>query len=302
MGTDLVMDSVIVVAFDGLDYELIQKFDLEHIPQKEFGTFDNKTGVNEIKTCELFASFITGELSEKHGVRGMRTYPDSINSKIYNNLIDNTVVDALRNNVRGIQTLVNIIKYEILSIHKEEEMWERKHLECETIFDEIKGSRAINIPSYKPGNYWKTGAWSACMRNGFDSQTLLEMWDNLEHTKRKRDLYQDLDNIGQRPFLMAHFHRSDKHQHAYGDKSLGNYNERKLKKLYLEMDELAGEIKERASRAGYDKVVFMSDHGLPKGFEHNKNCFYSSNFELFENQEPHLTDFYEHIIEIVSSR
>lgn len=63
--------SVLVVAFDGLDKDFIEKFELENIQQKEYSELDNKSGISSIKTSELFASFITGDTWEEHGVQGL---------------------------------------------------------------------------------------------------------------------------------------------------------------------------------------------------------------------------------------
>jgi hypothetical protein len=42
---------------------------LESIQRKDFGTIDNETGINEIITQELFASFVTGKSPEEHGLK-----------------------------------------------------------------------------------------------------------------------------------------------------------------------------------------------------------------------------------------
>lgn len=72
---------------------------------------------------------------------------------------------------------------------------------------------------------------------------------------------------------MAHFHYPDIHQHFYGDESIGRFNESKLRKVYAEMDGLAGDIREAEEKAGYKRIVFMSDHGLPTEVGHNENAF-----------------------------
>ena len=99
------------------------------------------------------------------------------------------------------------------------------------------------------------------------------------------------DILDPRPLLMAHFQFPDLVQHVYGDRDLGNYDENKLREMYEEMDDLAGEIRDVAEEKGYDVIIFMSDHGLPEGEVHNTNAFYSSNIELFDNSEPKITDF-----------
>ena len=59
------------------------------------------------------------------------------------------------------------------------------------------------------------------------------------------------------------------------------------------MDELAKKIKQKALQKGYERIIFMSDHGLPAEEGHNENAFYSSNKELFGEEKPHITDFYD---------
>jgi predicted AlkP superfamily phosphohydrolase/phosphomutase len=65
---------VVVIAFDGLDKDLIEEFGLENLTQQEFGSIDNVSGMSSIKTSELFASFITGKNFENHGVKGIRKW------------------------------------------------------------------------------------------------------------------------------------------------------------------------------------------------------------------------------------
>jgi hypothetical protein len=67
---------MIVVGFDGLDKELIEDFDLENVKFAETGKINNADGVKKRSTSELFASFITGETHEVHGVTGLETNTD----------------------------------------------------------------------------------------------------------------------------------------------------------------------------------------------------------------------------------
>lgn len=99
---------------------------------------------------------------------------------------------------------------------------------------------------------------------------------------------------------MVHIFRPDLHQHCYGDPNLSTYDENKLKNLYNETDELAERILEYFEE-DYDKIIFMSDHGLPTETEHNENAFYSCNEELFHNKTPHITDFHDKILQLIKS-
>lgn len=62
----------LVVAFDGLDHHLINRYGCDALREmEEFGTFDNHTGIHSVATSELFASFITGKTHVDHGVTGL---------------------------------------------------------------------------------------------------------------------------------------------------------------------------------------------------------------------------------------
>jgi len=95
---------------------------------------------------------------------------------------------------------------------------------------------------------------------------------------------------------MVHFHRSDTYHHVYGDKEVGHYDEEVLEQLYRELDAFAGSILDKYEDK-FDRVIFMSDHGLPTQNEHNTNAFYSCNKELFGDKTPHITDFFGEIVD-----
>lgn len=168
------------------------------------------------------------------------------------------------------------------------------------MFDKLDDSRAMFIPSYNPSPYWMIGAGLRLFNYGYSANEVADMWDSREFSFREKELFDELDSdiVLPRSLLMCHFHRPDIHQHLYGDKYIGNYDEEKLKRLYLEIDQLAGEIKDKALAKGYERIIFMSDHGLPSQHEHNENAFYSCNEELFGEEKPHITDFYNKIMEL----
>jgi hypothetical protein len=277
----------LVVALDGLDKELIDKFSLDNVKQKEYGSIDNNfEGITTIKTSELFATFITGETHEEHGIEGITLY----NKPKTGNFLDK-ILGWPEENLRGGYRLRSLLD-SLLDIEKRRPREE--DLECETIFNEVDNSRAIFIPSYNPDPMSIVDMGMMPLKYGYGEEDTAKFWRETGFEWRKRELFSELDNglIPARDFLMIHFFIVDHFQHLYGDKTLGNYDEDKLRKLYREMDELAGEIKEKALEKGYDRVIFMSDHGIPEGDSHNENAFYSCNEELFWDRTPKLTDFY----------
>lgn len=289
MGND-----ILVVAFDGLDKELIKEFDLGLVERKDFGSIDNSTNISSIKTSELFASFITGSSYEEHGVEGIVNFNYNLRGRI----IDFVVPNFLRSNVRGFFTLKEILK---LIFNVEKVGYSKESIEAETLFDRIENSRAMFVPTYESSKIWKVGDPFNLLQKGFTVKETVNFWDTREYRFRKQSLFDELESdiIGSRDFLMCHFHRPDFYQHMFGDKDIGRWNKSELKKLYNETDVLADEIQKMALEAGYDYVIFMSDHGLPTEDEHNENAFYCCNKDLFGSETPRITDFYDKILELV---
>ena len=279
------MGKTLVIALDGLDYSLIKKFELDNVVQEEFGKIDNHTEMKTIKTSELFASFITGTNWENHGVEGLTGYKRPSRAR----KMDFFLPEFLKG-FKGYYTLRNILDDIFKPGRKryDSSMWD-----YETIFDQVENSRAIFVPSYNPSPYWVMEAdLGHAMKFGYTGEEVLDIYDEIEYPHRKKKLFDELENdiLPTRNFLMVHFHRPDTYQHVYGD---FNLDEQKLKKMYHEMDELAKKIKQKALQKGYERIIFMSDHGLPAEEGHNENAFYSSNKELFGEEKPHITDFYD---------
>jgi hypothetical protein len=281
--TAISSESVLVVAFDGLDYELIKEFGLQNITQSEFGRIDNQTNTHEVKTSELFASFITGEDFTKHEVKGLKKPEPLASSFIPNYLVEN---------VRGFHSLKNVLGD---FFKTESRYYDKTDLESETLFDRIDNSRALYVPSYNPSPYWmRNGTGKKLEKISVEEKPDGYYWDVHEHLRRRKEVFTDVNKWFD--FCMIHFFRPDMHQHLYGDPNLSTFDKEKLRKLYMETDELAGEILQFFGD-DYDKIIFMSDHGLPTEKEHNENAFYSCNKELFPNSKPHITSFYNKILD-----
>lgn len=288
-------EDIIVVAFDGLDKELIDEFQLENIIQEEFGSIDNQTGMKHTYTSELFASFITGTNWKEHGVTKLRKWTNPSVGE-FEKKISKLPLSEKTSGLR------NAVIESINSLDAKKRKYRKEDLETETIFEKIENSRPIYVPSYNPSPFWIVGADNDPLSFGYSPEETIEHYYTREFRHRKEKLFSELENeiIGPRPFLMCHFHYPDTYQHMCGDKSIGAYNEEKLRKMYNEIDELAGQIKEKALNTGYDRIIFMSDHGLPDENSHNKNAFYSANKELFLDKTPKIMDFHDKILELTN--
>ena len=278
-------NSVLVVAFDGLDKELIEDFELENIPQKDFGLIDNDTGTHRRKTSELFTCFVTGETHREHGVRKLKKLDDPF----------------LKKSESLIQKMPGSIKFKGLReaiyssvLHTEKRAYNRTDYDINTMFDHIENSKALNIPGYNPSPYWsKLGTGGQFGEHDVEKNSRWKYWDEHEYSRRRHELFRPVNQWFD--LCMMHFHRVDVHQHFYGNDI--HFDRKRLKKLYRETDELAKDIIEYFEDS-YDTIIFMSDHGLPEGDQHNKNAFYSCNHELFGDKKPHITDFKAKILSL----
>lgn len=275
-------ENVLVVAFDGMDKELIDKFGLEHVKQKEFGQIDNHTGIKNIKTGELFASFITGETWETHGVTMVKRWNSPVMNRV-ENLVPKQ--DPFYSWAAKVKDLLKGVS------HLDREPYTKEDLSIPTLFDKIPDSKAVNVPSYSvnPG----IEAFSYVLdRYGVE---FAEREAEKEFAIRQQELLDELQT-NKRDFLMAHFHYIDFMNHLYGDPV---QDEEKLAKKYEKADAVARTILDAAGDT-YDTIIFMSDHGLPTVNEHNKQAFYSVNAAL-DLDTPHITDFHDIVLDHVDT-
>jgi hypothetical protein len=274
------MGKVLIISFDGLDYELIKEYNCKNIMQKEFGRIDNHTNIKNIITPELFASFLTGETSDTHGLQKMKVW-------------NNRYIERLESLIEKLGPLNRFKRlrwgiYRFLGIERIPQK-----VTMQTLFDKIRNSKAINVPSYTTsplfGEYFKPLQLYGSIS---DVIKLTEM----EFVWVKSELWTEIDKGYD--LLMAHFQKPDVYQHLFGTEARsGEYNEKKIRELYEEMDELARKIKIKA-REKFDIILFMSDHGVPDKnsiYKHNENAFYSLNKKLNIGM-PHITDFHDLIL------
>jgi hypothetical protein len=273
--------STLIVAFDGLDYEYIQKYCGNSLKQKEFGKIENSEGIKTVVTTELFASFITGETWESHGVIGLGKHKSDYLDKIekLNKYRFFRKLTGFRQQVYSLLPLIDSDKTSVT----------RKDLKATTIFEEIENSKAIDIPAYSIG--YNLDFMDTIKEHGIEAAM-----EDLERftTWKTSELFDEMESNFD--LLMVHFHKPDHVHHWFWE--VGKMD--KVEETYHEMEDLAAEIKQKAHKEGFDTVIFMSDHGLPdvENGGHNKNAFYSCNHELFGDETPHITDFHDKILDL----
>lgn len=273
MDFDRTFDRVIIIGFDGLDKDKIEKYDCSNIKQEEFGEID--LGRLPLTTGPLWSTFITGEMPEEHGVKKTMNWT---NQKIqwFENLVhDNVFFDFWKGIRWTVFRNLGSLNAEVVGAY-------RDNLKSDsTIFDDFQPSISLNVP----GNDLNTALSSIIVSRslGKDAPIPKEVMErdiDAEHMKRKEETFDTLENQ-EFALLMSHFHKSDFMQHLYG------FDEDKERDLYQEFDQLADDILKETNKD--DLVIFCSDHGLEDG-GHRRKAFYSINKPLGLDN-PHFSKF-----------
>lgn len=272
---------IILVAFDGMDYKLIQEYGLENITQQEFGRIDNNTDVCSRYTSELFASLITGESHERHGIKKLmrtdRFWPAR----------HGLVPSYLSRNIRGFWPLKHGLKSLSKKLIRAEKRnlnhkYDRTDLRCRTLFDRVECAKPPFVPSYNPDPRWQVGLPHKISE--IDTEKVRKYTEKL--TESRLNDFWDL-SFEFWDLVMLHLHDPDPMQ----DLGLGSYMQD-----YERLDSIAADIAQNFSD---DRtIIFLSDHGRMEHAEHNKQAFYSCNKELFRDKTPHITDFHDKILEL----
>lgn len=254
-------DKLLIVGFDGLDYRKIQKYECDNfIEMESFGKLNLESLA--LKTPTLWASMITGEKPDVHGIDRMNTFKG----------------EKVRKWDKYVLKFFEL--FDLNALHLRKYLWyqifdsgllvpDQRFMKVDSIFERIADSKALEIPGYTEYPYiaGSIGVGKTWRKRSPVSKERVLRDIKAEHLYRKKDLF---ENIGEHTVLMQHFHYPDWFQHLF---TTGARDQ----ELYKEMNELAGEILEKA---GEDTLVlFCSDHGLEDG-GHRDEAFYSANAEL----------------------
>ncbi len=256
---------MLVVGFDGLDYEKIKKHGCDNLVLDTFGRIDLED--LPLMTPPLWASMITGEMPEVHGIDTMLTFRGEKVRKI-----DRYVLGFF--NLFGMSGmhLRKMLYYYLFdsSIF----VPDRDFMEVDSIFEKVADSVALDVPGYSEYPYIAGKSFVAKTHRKHPpvSKERVLRDAEAEHGYRKKQLF---DNIGEHKLVMQHFHYPDWHQHLFFN------DEEKDRELYEKMDELAGEILERVDDDTL--VVFCSDHGIGEMGGHRDQAFYSTNADIGED-------------------
>jgi hypothetical protein len=255
-------DKMLVVGFDGLDYEKIREYGCESLVQESFGKLETE-GI-KLSTPPLWASMITGEKPEVHGIDTMLEFRGEKVRKV-----DRYVLGFLKKLGLSAMHLRRALYYYLFD--SSQFVIDKEFMQVDSIFEKVADSKPLDVPGYSEYPYiaGKSYVGKALRKRPPVSKERVERDMEAEHMYRKNQLF---EHIGKHSLVMQHFHYPDWFQHLFfkGDRD---------KELYHKMDEVAGEILERVDDETL--VVFCSDHGLEDG-GHRDQAFYSVNNNIGE--------------------
>jgi hypothetical protein len=269
---------VFILALDGLEYDLVVKWQLRHLLQRTFGRFEVdkkyfiwKGGFGAPYSPLIWASFVTGQPPTIHGVDGFWTYRSRF-------------LDFARK-LPFVAKIGGKRRY-LSKLGLKPSLRDRQDLKVKTMFDVVTPSTAIDVVSFNP--------MEDLRRRQSAAKTIDEFMEFAFHKFRiKKEIL--LEQLS-KPWKLFMFYV------ALTDHAGHCLRAGKLKLIYQAMDALAAEIKEIIGPCIF---LVVSDHGMTtrrwrkeygtRLHVHSKHAFYSLNIKS-EWKPSDAVDFYDKIL------
>jgi len=273
---------ILILGIDALEYDLVEKWDLKHLKQKEYGkTIVPITGA-EPATLIVWTSFITGKMPPDFGYGGLMIYKQPLKfllEKFYFSREPeehDTMLES-RNTKRKI---LDFISLGLMKVGLAERP-KRKDIKVPTIFDN-PGCHHFHIPVYDSDafpSYRKYTATEAFENPEF--RPVYEKGCKEEFKTRTQDVLDHIKYMENWKLQMHYFFLLDGIQHVFFK------NKIRILDYYLQFNRFVGELKKVLPKDVM--LLIISDHGQKKGI-HTKHGFYSCNKKL-KLKNPKITDF-----------
>ena len=286
------MKRVCILALDGLEYDLVEEFDLENIKQVEYG----KTDVSMFKvvtTPVLWASFITGLPEEKHGL-DIGAIPHW--EKPYIETLRRLSIKMKLDRIKGKGRILEKLGFAHRAFY-EMAVKDFRSRNLKTLFSVIPNSEALSVPPYQK---WIDQETQLLLREAFDKKekaSVFEehMWNIFE---QKREKCIKIIQEGDWNLFMTHFMATDLLGHLFAG------NPTKMFGVYIKAEQLVEDVKNLIGDETL--LLIVSDHGMKtfgKGIygEHSDHGFYSSNIPL-NLKNPKITDFFHLIVKTLTQQ
>lgn len=273
---------VCILGLDALEYDLVEKWDLKTLKQKEYGKVELPLNKGDLVfTPTIWASFITGKYPKEHGIRSDRKW-DNVFIELAGKLKKKLVRDWGFNSFLRLPTKSFAIKlgFKYKTIGK-------NSLKSETIFDWVGNPVVISVPGY---NEWNEilevrNLVQLARSEKIPASVARDKGMNV-HKKKESIFFKKLNSKWK--LFMVHFFLLDVVQHLY------HSDEDYIKENYEMICELVKKTKRKINEKE-TLVIIVSDHGQKEGL-HTRYGFYSSNKKL-GLKNPKITDFFSIIEE-----
>ncbi|RLG72248.1 MAG: hypothetical protein DRO23_10740 [Thermoprotei archaeon] len=270
---------VLILAFDGLEHDLVIKWRLRNIMQVKYGKYPAPKSPKHGKphTPSAWISFITGKDANVHGIDDWWTY--------------GKILDWVRYKPPFIWIKNKRKILWRLGLRPKPRLYNKKDLKYSTVFEVIKPSIPLFIPGYNEPSEIHYEL-NRALEKGISTYEKA-IWKIYEY--RVKVLFESLNKEWR--LLMCWFGIADLMGHIHMCRPW------KLMKAYFALDRLAKEI-----RASIDKDVFLlivSDHGMKLMSDgtgdHSESGFYSISKPIEWFKPKKITDFYNLILKLVKT-
>jgi len=289
------IEKVIILGIDAIEYDLIEKWNLNNLKQKEYGkTIIPLSAGQEPATEIIWPCFITGKEPEEMGYSSLNIYSKSLKTimPLILPVIRKLFIDTkARNGTQKIQGRSSLLYLSIILLKKVGLIHKptKDDIKVETIFDNKKiKSIHLHIPILDKDAFpeYRKNIIKAISEKLH--HPIIEIKQKNEFTNRSKEVYDCIKKNNWQLF-MQYFFVLDGVQHIF------YRNHKKIAKFYLMFDEFIKKVSEIID----DKTLLLivSDHGLKKGI-HTPYGFYSVNKKL-GLKNPKLIDFRGIIEEIL---
>lgn len=270
---------ILIIAFDGLEYTLVDKGYFPNLKQKEYGkvVVPITKEIGEPQTTIVWTSFLTGKTPNEHGV----TKPAVWNFELLNKVVGLFSNIFIRHFLLSHKTLGQSFRRILKLFGIKQTTPKLNDLHIKTFFDEIKNSVAMSIPLINEDVISDSvGIIDAILDKNSREKYLKKLFRRFEDEKKQ--FWEAF--INNPTLLMVHFQISDLYGHIYCK------TPQKLLNLYSELDEFVGDVKRVVERNCL--LLIISDHGIDTNYGHSPYGFYSTNISL-ELKTPNITNFYD---------
>lgn len=249
---------VVVLAYDGLEYDLVVRWNLRGIMQRHYGRHRAVMSprYGKAHTPSSWVSFITGLPPEEHGVDDWWSW---------GRILDWLRIHPPLSWIKGKRLLLAK-----LGINIKPRVVGKDLVRHETVFDTVQPSVAINVPGWNEPTEPHIEYGEAAKRSV--RELIDKVWEWHEH--RKNQLFKALGDSSKWRLLMAWFDLADLIGHACMVKC-----RLELRKAYAELDRLTRQVAARIPQN--TAILVVSDHGMkpmPDGTgDHTDYGFWSIN-------------------------